>query len=152
MGEKGSRRGLLLVVAIVVIAVVLGVTYLRASGEGPPFLSGLEPMPEPVREDYRSAETVDGTKYWPRSAPLTEGVQYHYNTGHCGLEWMTDFGGSFWTPHVDEGERPPDFFINEDEGTLTVISPNRAIYRSADGGSALLTRHEGPLVVEGACA
>src|SRR5687768_8276194 len=115
--ERRSRKGLLLIVSVVVIAVAVGASYLRARDEGPPLLSGLEPMPEPTAEEYRSVPAGnDKTKYWPRSAPLTEGVQYHYNTGHCGLEWMTDFDGSFWTPHLDEGERAPDFFINEDEG------------------------------------
>ena len=130
------------------IAVLLAVNFVR-SRESPTGPGGLQPLPEPTAK-HEIVEKGKDYEVEPVSAPLTQGVRYRYNTGHCGLDFMTDFDGSFWIPHAPEG-KVPDFFINETEGTLVVLSHERALFRAPDGGSALLTRHEGPLVLKGLC-
>ena len=130
------------------IALLLTVNFLR-NRETPPGLRGLEPLPKPTAQ-YEIVDKGEVYEVEPVSAPLTQGVRYRYNTGHCGLDFMADFDGSFWIPHAPEG-KAPDFFINETEGTLVVLSHERALFRAPDGGSALLTRHKGPLTLEGLC-
>ncbi|MGH2809102.1 MAG: hypothetical protein ACRDKT_17700, partial [Actinomycetota bacterium] len=81
-------------------------------------------------------------------------VQYRFNTGHCGLEFLIDFDGSFWTVRhegLGVGDEPPEFFSNEDEGTLELVSEDRTIYRSFDGGDAELVRLEGPIMGGAGC-
>ena len=65
---------------------------------------------------------------------------------------MADFDGAFWEPHLPEDTKVPHFFFSEDEGTLTVLSHHRALYRASDGRTALLTRRDGPIVLEDLCA
>ena len=146
-GGPSLRRGLL-ALAVLVIAAVLVASYVRDEPDEPAPQGTLEPMPEPTGEE-RFVQTKNGFKIWPRSVPLVEGAQYRYNTGHCGLQHIADFDGSLWIPHVPEDGNVPDFFINEVEGTLTVLSHERALFRAPDGDSALLTRHDGPLIVQG---
>ncbi|MFN2490149.1 MAG: hypothetical protein ABR529_10500 [Actinomycetota bacterium] len=70
-----------------------------------------------------------------------------------GLDHHTDFDGSFWTPiNPDAPRDPPRFFYSEDEGTMTLISRQRAVYTSSSGVQVDLHRHHGPLLLKGACA
>jgi hypothetical protein len=110
------------------------------------------PLPEPTRSDFPSKETRKGTKFWPISAPVDQGATYEFNSGHCGLDYLTDFDGSFWRPVDPNGaaEDPP-FFYNEDEGTMVLLRGNRAMYESSDGQEIRLHRIPGPVVVEGLC-
>ena len=143
-----------LTLSALAIAVAVGAVYLRMNAEEPRrpgTIDEPQPLPDPTRADFRTAETSNGIRYWPRSAELEEGVLYRFNTGHCGLDYLTDFDGSFWEPHHKEGTKIPDFFFNEDEGTVRVLSHDRALYHSSEGVAALLSRHEGPLVEEGLC-
>lgn len=144
-----TARTKVLLVAGVVVGGTVTVNLIRAERDP---LVGLQPMPDPTGSDFRAVETTRGTKIWPRSVPLIEGVQYRYSTGHCGLGFIADFDEAFWEPHVPEGEKVRHFMISEDEGTLVVLSHERAHYRSSDGHSVLLTRVDGPIVLEGACA
>jgi hypothetical protein len=41
--------------------------------------------------------------------------------GHCGLQFLTDFDGSFWIPINPHPEgNPPEFFYSQDSGTMTL--------------------------------
>ena len=112
-----------------------------------------EPLPEPTANDHPAKETKKGTVYSPISGEVEEGTEYHFNTGHCGLDFMTDFDGSFWIPeNPDEGDEPPEFFTNEDDGTMKLISEGEAEYTSSGGVMVSLQRHQGPFVLRGACA
>jgi hypothetical protein len=116
------------------------------------FLSSARPLPSPTRKDFRSRQTDNGFKFWPRSAPVEQGVEYEFNTGHCGLEFLTDFDGSFWRPLDPNGEQEdPLFFYNEDEGTMTLESENISTYESSDGQRVQLERIPGPLTLKGLC-
>ena len=111
-----------------------------------------EPLPEPTREDHRIKETAKGTLFWPISAPVEKGVEYSFNSGHCGLSFLTDFDGSFWDPvNPNEPREPPEFFYNEDEGTMTLVSGDRAVYTSSSGEDVTLRQHDGPVLLKGAC-
>ena len=143
-----SVRRVALMGGIVLAAVALVLEISPSIGDSLP--GGVEPLPEPIRADFKTAETARGTKYWPRSASIEEGVEYRFNTGHCGLDFMTDFDASFWTPEKDS--TPPDFYMNEDTGTMELVSEDESLYRSSNGQTVSLARHRGPLVTEGGCA
>jgi hypothetical protein len=116
-------------------------------------LSSAQPLPSPTRKDFRSRQTDKGTTYWPRSAPVEQGVEYQFNSGHCGLEFLTDFDANFWRPLDPNGKQEdPLFFYNEDEGTMTLKSEDSATYESSDGQRVQLERIVGPLTLKGACA
>ena len=143
-----SARGIAIVGVIAVVALGMATLIDRDVRDSLP--GGVEPLPRPTRADFRTIKTAEGAKYWPRSAPLEQGVEYRFNTGHCGLGFMTDFDASFW--EAAEDATPPDFYISEDTGTIEVVSEDEAVYRSSDGATATLTRLDGPLVTEEGCA
>ena len=111
---------------------------------------GAEPLPAPTSEDLKTKEVANGYKYWPTSGTVEMGVEYEFDSHHCGLQWLTDFDGSFWIPEEAPG-KDPDFYYNQDQGTMTLVSANTAEYRSSTGEVAELHRYEGPIVLEGAC-
>ena len=91
--------------------------------------------------------------FWPRSAPVEKDVEYSFDAGHCGLDYLTDFDASFWRPiNPNEPKDPPEFFYNEDQGTMRLVSEDRAVYTSSSGGEVTLRRHDGPVLLKGLCA
>ena len=66
-----------------------------------------------------------GYRFWPRSARVERGVVYRFEVPHCGLDWLVDFDGSFWEPVYVMPDRPPDFAINSDIGTITLVDPRK---------------------------
>lgn len=108
-------------------------------------------LPSPTRADFRTLVTKRGTKFWPRSAPVAIGVEYSFDTGHCGLDFLTDFDGSFWRPSTPTAGEP-SFLSNQDSGTMTLVSRDRAVYRASTGGQVALHRYPGPVLLQGACA
>lgn len=91
------------------------------------FLSDVRPLPDPTG-DNRSQHTAKGFRFWPASVPIEEDVEYSFNTGHCGLDYLTDFDGSFWRPiNPNAPGDPPSFFFNQDQGTLTLTSDDTAV-------------------------
>ena len=140
-----------IVIGVVFIGGV-ALTQLIVNPEWRPSLfGGPRPLPDPTRSDFEVRETADGTEYTSRTAPLEEGVEYRFDTGHCGLQWMTDFDGSFWVPEEPMSGPIPFFYFNQDRGTIEIVSEDRAIYRSDEGGTAKLTRSGRTFVTEGAC-
>ena len=112
--------------------------------------SSPEELPPPQREDFRSefVSDEDGYRFWPRSSQVTPGIAYRFDTGHCGLEFMTDLDGGFWRPIDPDGGEPPDFFYNQDVGAIALVDVNRAIYRSSGGVEVELKRLPGPVVTQ----
>lgn len=107
--------------------------------------TGPRPLPSPARE--QRAEPVGKTgehRFWPRSAPIEPGV-YEFDTGHCGLDFLTDFDGAFWQPIDPDGGEPPLFFYNQDKGTMTLVRKGRAVYESSTGERVRLRRIKGPV-------
>lgn len=81
-----------------------------------------------------------------RSAPVEPGVVYAFDTGHCGLDFLTDFDGSFWMPINPDGTGDPSvFFYNRDVGAIVLADAEHAWYRSSDGRIVTLERVEGPV-------
>jgi hypothetical protein len=105
-------------------------------------------LPSPLGP-LRSEEAEGGRyRFWPRSAPVERGVEYAFEVGHCGLEFLTDFDGSFWRP-IPPGEGvPPSVFINSDVGvgTMVLVEENRALYATVAGSEIRLRRIAGPVV------
>lgn len=128
-------------------AVALAMVFVSGCG-----WSGAEQLPEDVSA-RRSPPLADGRfRVWPSSAQVEEGVEYVYETGHCGLTYELDFDGSFWEPAVEPGnEEPPSFFINQDAGTITLVSEDEARYEASTGETVELRRLHGPIVLPG-CA
>ena len=105
-------------------------------------------LPHPRRDDFRSefVSEEDGYRFWPRSALVSAGVAYRFDTGHCGLTFMTDFDGSFWSPMNPGDPDAPDFFHNQESGAIALVDADTARYRSADGLVVALERLPGPIV------
>ena len=107
-------------------------------------------LPPPVRDRYLSERAgARGWRVWPISAPIRLGVVYRFEVPHCGLDWTTDFDGSFWQADYPPGRRP-FYSINGDVGTMTLIGPDRARYVASDGSEVELIRLDGPMV-RGGC-
>jgi hypothetical protein len=91
-----------------------------------------QPYPLPSPTVRLRSEPAEGYRYrfWPGSAPVVEGVVYAFEVGHCGLEFLTDFDGSFWKPIPTGDGEPPSVFINSDDGlgTMVLVEENRAVY------------------------
>jgi hypothetical protein len=123
-----SRRALAICVAVAAVLTVGGIALSRRD---PPQI----PIAQPT-----------STGPGPRSADAFLGDRYAYQVGHCGLRHVVDFDKSYWD--VDERTLTQDddqrFGINSDEGTITLVSTDVAVYRSSRGGEATLRRHDGP--------
>lgn len=145
-----SVRGIALFGGIALVSVGATLLLDRDVRDGLP--GGVEPLPAATRSDFKVKQLGDSTKYWPRSAPVEEAVEYRFNTGHCGLDFMTDFDGSFWIPETVPAEEEPSFYFNEDIGTMQLLAENEAVYTSSAGDAVTLSRHPGPLTTDEACA
>lgn len=94
----------------------------------------------------------------PQSGPATIGVSISYSVyTECGFRLsLFDLDGSLWTPvDVDPAEMtrvPAGFESPDDEGTITLMSPERAEYRSSQGRVLVLARHEGNLEQPSGCS
>ena len=94
-------------------------------------------------------------RFFPASAHINLGVPYRFalNT-HCGLDFpvAVDFDQSFWDPigpgpaSDGHGNPPPGFANPIDHGSMTLISPTRARFRSSGGAVIQFNRHAGARV------
>lgn len=102
-------------------------------------------LPLAQRENFRSEPAPRHlTWFWPRSGAARPGVVYGFEVGHCGLLFLTDFGGTFWHPVSPAPDRePPSFFYNADRGKIVQLSNDWAAYESSTGSTVLLVRHDG---------
>jgi hypothetical protein len=137
-----------LAVGVAVLAVVLALAIIvEISSSGvrslPPQVGTIAPLPL----GYGHFRT------FPSSGRVSVGVTYRFQLNtHCGLDWpqAMDFDGSFWDPigpgSVSDGNgNPPNGFGNPiDRGTITLISPTLAQYRSSTGTVMQWRRHPGP--------
>ena len=115
------------------------------------FLSWPRGLPEPVRADYRMEFVSDreGYRLWPISAPAEPGVAYRFDAGHCGLDHLTDFDGSFWEPvNPNHPGEEPVFFYNQDVGTIELVGVDEARYTASSGDEIRLLRVDGPVVTQ----
>ena len=105
-------------------------------------------LPAPLREDFRSefVSDGDGYRFWPRSAPVDEGVTYRFETGHCGLDFMLDFDGTFWNAVNPKAGEEPIYFYNQDVGTIELTGHDLATYTSSSGEKIRLERIDGPVL------
>jgi hypothetical protein len=111
-----------------------------------------EELPQHLSTPSSQPLKDERARIWPRSAQVEEGVEYLYETGHCGLTYDLDFDGSFWQAVDPNGDKePPSFFINYDKGYITLVSDDEARYESSTGEVVKLRRIDGPIVI-GGCA
>lgn len=129
------------------------VAILLLASTGCGLASRGENLPPDMAAINRAQPLDDGmSRIWPRSARAEEGVEYIYETGHCGLTFDLDFDGSFWEAANPNGEKePPSFFINYDKGYITLVSDDEATYEASTGEVVELKRVDGPIIV-GGCA
>lgn len=102
----------------------------------------------PVASPTQRSQALPNDRYrvWPRSGEVEEGVEYIYETGHCGLTYELDFDGSFWKAlNPEPGKESPSFFINYDKGYITLRSHGEARYESSTGQEVTLKRLDGPI-------
>ena len=142
--DGGSWQGLLtlgFVIAFVVAAWGAEAWVFDRREELPPHVSPTHSS-EPLSNER--------SRIWPRSARVEQGVEYHYESGHCGLTYDLDFDGSFWRAVNPNGDKePPSYFINHDKGYITLVSDDEARYEASTGEVAELHRIDGPIVIGG---
>jgi hypothetical protein len=107
-------------------------------------------LPPPTRDDFRSefVSDAEGYRFWPRSGRITPSTVYRFDTGHCGLNFLADFDGSFWHPVLAADATAPDFFFNQDVGAIALVDFNSARYRSSSGVEVEMERIRGPVVTQ----
>ena len=66
----------------------------------------------------------------------------------CGLEFLTDFDGSFWLPFESGRRNPPYVFYGNDDGVgkVVLVEVNRSVYTNFMGVEIPLRRVRGPVV------
>jgi len=125
-------------VGLSIAALIAAVILLRHP------VSALVPIPLPPSIGGRDSVPVSDGKYlfYPRSAWVIQGVVYRFSLyTHCGLDnpVALDFDGSFWDPigpgpASDGSGNPPAGFDNPyDNGTIQLLSHDRAEYQSQSG-------------------
>jgi hypothetical protein len=139
-----------LVVAVAVLVVLLAVAIIVEIAS-----SAVRSLPPPGGSVARQPLGNGQYRVFPQSGRATVGVSYQIQLfTHCGLDWpgVVDFDGTFWDPvgpgpASDGSANPPAGFGNPyDHGTITLISPTLARYRSTIGGMMQWSRHAGPLI------
>lgn len=138
---------------VVLVGVVAGISYglaNRDEGSIAPAVDWSAPqqLPSPTRADFRSEFVSDeeGFRFFPRSGPVRQNVAYAFDTGHCGLGFLTDLDGSFWRPVDPERADSFDLLHNQDAGAIALVARNRAIYRSSAAIEIRLERIDGPVI------
>ncbi|MEA2634147.1 MAG: hypothetical protein QOH92_914 [Chloroflexota bacterium] len=139
-----------LVATVLVLAVLLAAAVMveiTASGGRslPPQVASVEAQP-----------VGNGQfRFFARSGRVSVGVTYRFRLyTHCGLDWplAMDFDGSFWSPvgpgpaSDGSGNLPAGYGNPYDEGTITLISPTLAQYRTRTGTVSQWSRHAGPQI------
>jgi hypothetical protein len=136
-----------LAVAAAVLAVVLAVAIIAEITS-----SGVRSLPPQVNSIAPQPVGNGQFRFYPRSGHADLGVAYRFQLyTHCGLDAPTamDFDGSFWDPvspgpTSDGSGNPPAGYGNPyDQGTITLISPTRAQYRSRSGMVSQWNRQAG---------
>lgn len=138
-----------LVVAVAVLAAVLAVAITVEITS-----SGVRALPPQVGSLAPQSLGNGQFRFYPHSGQADPGVPYRFQLyTHCGLDAPTaiDFDGSFWDlvpgPATDGGGNPPAGYGSPyDQGTITLISPTRAQYRSSTGALSQWSRHAGPQI------
>jgi hypothetical protein len=147
------KRALLVAVAVMTVVLVAAILFEMAS-------TGALPLPPQVGAVAPQPLGNGLSRYFPRSGRASLGVSYQFQLyTHCGLDWpqAMDFDGSFWDPigpgpASDGNGNPPVGFGNPiDRGTITLISPALAQYRSSNGTVMQWRRHPGPQI-SGGCS
>ena len=155
MGPMQPRR--ILAIAAVVAAFGGGLAFgiltrdggADTTSEGGIDWSDPSELPPPAFADYRS-EFVDderGYRFFPRSGRVLPSEAYRFDTGHCGLGFLIDFDGSFWSL-ADPPAGPDPLLANRDVGAIALVDFDRAVYRSSRGVEYPLERVSGPMVTQ----
>ena len=138
-----------LAVAVAVLAVVLAVAIIVEITS-----SGVRALPTQISSVAPQPVGNGQFRFSPHSGHADLGVPYRFQLyTHCGLDAPTaiEFDASFWDlvpgPAADNDGNPPAGYGNPyDQGTITLISPTRAQYRSSTGAVSQWSRHAGPQI------
>ena len=93
----------------------------------------------------------------PKSGPASVGSSAPYTVYvGCGLrQSLFDLDGSLWVPigvsNEDFTKTPSGFVGPDDAGTLSLVAPDKAEYRSSQGRVIELVRHAGNLEIPSGC-
>ena len=144
-----------LAVGVAVLAVVLALAIIVEISS-----SGVRSLPPQVTSVEAQPVGNGQFRFFARSGRVSVGLTYRFHLyTHCGLDWplAMDFDGSFWSPvgpgpASDGNGNPPAGLGNPiDRGTITLISPSLAQYRSSTGAVMQWSRHPGPQI-SGGCS
>ena len=86
----------------------------------------------------------------PKSARVEQGRAYSFRLyTHCGVDFLTDFDGSFWDA-IEKNYAPRTLDFQLQNGTMTLTDEHIARF-DFEGGSVLFARHVGQKVLTGFC-
>jgi hypothetical protein len=135
-----------MLVAVVTAILVAGCGTAIGVGAG----AEPRPLPEPSTEPRSEQLPNHQVRFWPHSAAVEEEVRYHMSAyTHCGLDYLFDFDGSFWEVAAAPDE-PRGSVLNDpaDQGVVTLVDPDTALYESSLGAEFRLIRIAGPRDVD----
>lgn len=78
------------------------------------------------REQYIYPEAGPGSEINPQSPPAVQGRAYCLEVPHCGLNWISDFDGSFWAVARSDSDAGSHLEVNEGVGTVRLTGANEA--------------------------
>lgn len=133
----GIPARVLLLAAVLATATAAGIATAPDRDGLPKWVPGTPPTSEgwpvggfgcdsdPWGQYYYPEAARRGGEIDPKSPPAVRGRPYCLEVPHCGLDWITDFDGSFW--EVVEWE-PSDtnLLINEGLGSIRLVRPDEA--------------------------
>jgi hypothetical protein len=77
--------------------------------------------------DYPEAADPHGTIH-AKSPAAVSGRAYRLEVRHCGLDWITDFDGSFWAVVPSDSGVLSNLAVNEGVGTIRLTGPDQAAF------------------------
>jgi predicted small lipoprotein YifL len=119
--------------------------------------TGTEPIPFPTYTRAPIPTSVPPTPIViePLSPRVEPDKTYQFSLyTHCGLDFATDFDGSFWDLEDREDQRRHVRNIGNpgQRGTMTLVEENRARFDYPGGEPIYFVRHVGPKIIPGFCA
>jgi hypothetical protein len=98
-------------------------------------LGGVPPILGPL--DFSFSDPVE-----PDSARAIGPGPFPFELGHCGLNHVVDFDGSFWVA-LGQIDGEASGFINSESGQMRLLGPNVVQYQGVGGFIAQLVRFPG---------
>jgi hypothetical protein len=82
--------------------------------------------PDTWREYSYPESSGPGSLIVAKSPQADPQEAYCFKAGHCGLDWVVDFDGSFWRVGSWDSAERPSSLINGELGKIRLVGPDEA--------------------------